>query len=157
MNVIDPNFNPIREFDPNWITNKIDITGINYLENLGFYLCDKKQEKDTFPGRDAVTVSQIRNIFGEVKRIESNLTNNKADKENESKDVWKQDFLFLRPKIAYAAARVLSRSRNSRIKVFKDVLEKAHELVGDDDIHMQNFAKFFEAIVAYHKVYGGKE
>lgn len=143
MSIINPNFNPIKEFDPTWITKEIDLSGINYLENLGSYLCKSQDYKDN------VTVSQIRNIFGEVKRIEANV--------NDSPELnqWKQDFLFLRPKIAYAAARVLSDRKNSRIKGLKSVLEKAHDAVETTE-DMKRFAKFFEAIVAYHKVYESK-
>lgn len=150
MSVINPNFDPIRDFKARWITTQIDKSGIDYLENLGFYLCDKKKVSDNYTGRGAVTVSQIRNIFGEVKRIESNI-------EASEEGSWKQDFLFLRPKIAYAAARVLSKDRRSTIKAFKEVLEMAHKEVGDSKDNMRRFAKFFEAIVAYHKVYGGKD
>jgi CRISPR-associated protein Csm2 len=148
MSVIKPNFNPVSEFRKEWISSGIDEDGIKYLENLGFFLCDKKSELDRFTGGNAVTISQIRNIFGEVKRIESVL---------DSSDDWKRDFLFLRPKIAYAAARVLSKSQYSKIKEFRSVLEKAHAEVNGEKIRFKNFAKFFEAIVAYHKVYGGKD
>ena len=151
MPIINANFNPLQEFNEEWITKGIDLKGVNYLENLGFFLCEKRSERDNYPGRNAVTVSQIRNVFGEVKRIEANID------ASENLDDWKQDFLFLRPKIAYAAARVISKNRNSRINIFKDVLEKAHHAVNDDKDNMKRFSKFFEAIVAYHKVYGGKE
>lgn len=161
------NFNPIKAFNPDWITDKIDKDGIDYLENLGFYLCDKKQADDRYPGYAAVTVSQIRNIFGEIKRITSSV-NNAIQKEQQQAQAtqqetvpqkapdWMPDFQMLRPKIAYNAARVLTKQRNSRIKAFKEVLEKAHALV-TTPAHLTNFTKFVEGIVAYHKVYGGKE
>jgi CRISPR-associated protein Csm2 len=149
MSFIKPNFNPVSEFRKEWISTGIDEAGIQYLENFGYFLCDKKSETDRFAGRDAVTISQIRNIFGEVKRIESVIDAPKSE--------WKRDFLFLRPKIAYAAARVLSKSPYSKIKQFREVLEKAHAEVKEEAMRMKNFVKFFEAIVAYHKVYGGKD
>ncbi|MGB0524647.1 MAG: type III-A CRISPR-associated protein Csm2 [Flammeovirgaceae bacterium] len=146
MKVIKENFDPVREFQAKWITQKIDKAGINYLENFGFYLCDKKSVSDRYPGYAAVTVSQIRNVFGEIKRIAS----------GEENPNWDTDFYLLRPKIAYNAARVLAKKQKSRIKDFKTVLEKAHNEVQERK-HLDNFAKFVEGIVAYHKVYGGKE
>jgi CRISPR type III-A-associated protein Csm2 len=150
MSKINPHFKPQDSFKSKWITDGIDRAGIDYLENLGFYLCDKKTEKDQYPGHSAVTVSQIRNIFGEIKRLASlgNLSDKAAS----------MDFMLLRPKIAYNAARVMAKNKNSRIVAFKEVLEKAHDAVDLQQAeHLQNFAKFAEAIVAYHKVYGGKE
>jgi CRISPR-associated protein Csm2 len=137
-----PDWIKTNPFNKKWIEVKIDKDGIEYLEELGKYLAGGGDKV-------AVTISQIRNVFGEVKRIEANL---EGDENN-----WEKDFLFLRPKIAYAAARASDRNKNSRIKAFKEVLEKAHECVGSDPNKMKNFAKFLEAIVAYHKVYDGKE
>jgi CRISPR type III-A-associated protein Csm2 len=173
QSVINQDFNPVLEFDKNkhWITKEIDTNAINYLENLGYYLCHKKEVSQNFTGYEAVTISQIRNIFGEVKRIENNISLNNANID------WRQDFALLRPKIAYNAARVLLKNKSSRIEKLKTVLEKAHGLVliNDDEkkellksdpkidilkIEIQRFgrfSKFLEAIVAYHKVYGAKE
>jgi CRISPR-associated protein Csm2 len=150
MNVINPNFSPKSEFKSEWIEKGINEKGIDYLENFGFFLCNKKSIDDKFTGYDAVTVSQIRNIFGEVKRIVANA-------EGEENEDWKTDFLLLRPKIAYNAARVLSKSFKSKIKEFREVLEMAHKEVKGDVKKLRNFSNFLEGIVAYHKVYGGKE
>jgi CRISPR type III-A-associated protein Csm2 len=64
--------------------------------------------------------------------------------------------LLLRPKIAYAEARVLSKTQNSRIQDFRKIMEKAHLAVSDEK-HFQNFVDFLEATLAYHKFYGGVE
>jgi len=150
MSAIKQNFDPKQEFKPGWISEKIDKNGIDYLENFGFFLCNKKSIDDKFTGYDAVTVSQIRNIFGEVKRILANA-------EGSDKEDWQTDFLLLRPKIAYNAARVLSKSQRSKIKELREVLEMAHKEVDGDVKKLRNFSNFLEGIVAYHKVYGGKE
>ncbi|MBT31607.1 MAG: type III-A CRISPR-associated protein Csm2 [Thalassobius sp.] len=144
-------FNPIHAFKTDWITYKIDETGINYLDEFGLFLCDKKAEADR-TGNNAITTSQLRNVFGEIKRIEM--------KAGDSEDVWekdcKQSFLLLRPKIAYNAARVLSKSRNSKMKELKQVLDMAHKQVKTLS-SFKNFSHFFEAILAYHKAYGGRD
>lgn len=152
MSVIRSNFNPTNDFKSTWITDKIDATGIDYLENFGYWLCDKKSETDKFAGFNAMTTSQIRNIFGEVKRIELKVGNDKDKWQKE-----KSSFLLLRPKIAYAAARVLTKSQHNKIKDFRTVIELAHREVKDDVQHFINFSQFLEGIIAYHKVYGGKD
>ncbi len=152
MSVIRSNFNPTTDFKASWITDKIDATGIDYLENFGYWLCDKKSETDKFAGFNAMTTSQIRNIFGEVKRIELKV--------GTDKDKWKTlgetSFLLLRPKIAYATARVLSKSSFNKIKDFRTVIELAHSKVQTVE-QFRNFSQFLEGIIAYHKVYGGKD
>ena len=140
--------NILNSFKETWITDKIDESTIAFLEKFGFYLCDKKDENDRYAGRNAVTTSQLRNMYSEVKRIEQKI-------EDEATD-WKTDFLMLRPKIAYNVARVLSKARESRIKDFREVIEKAHSAVRTT-AHFDNFVKIFEGIIAYHKVYGAKD
>jgi len=66
--------------------------------------------------------------------------------------------LLLKPKIAYAAQRADSPG----IRDFKAVMEKALGAVAFDNEKgvskrgFDNFADIFEAIIAYHKVAGGK-
>lgn len=148
MSVIKPGFRYDTEFKPRWITEKIDEDAINYLENLGFYLTDKRTESDNSPGYSAMTTSQVRNIFGEIKRIQL---------QSEGDSDWHTDFLMLRPKIAYNTARVLNQKKDNRIKAFREVLEKAHAVVGEDFENFKRFSQFAEAIIAYHKVYGGRD
>lgn len=155
--------NLVEGFQERWITKGIDKEGIDYLEKLGIHLCDKEKPSDS-PGRAAVTVSQIRNVFGEITRINSMIvaTTKKKLNSNEEKEKYdkvRTDFLLLRPKIAYNAARVIEKQRGeSRIKVFRDVLDKAHRIVDSNEPkQISNFTQVVECLVAYHKVYGGKE
>lgn len=150
MSVIKPGFRYDTEFKPKWITEKIDEEGINYLENLGFYLTDKRAETDNSPGYSAMTTSQVRNIYGEIKRIH---LQGDGDKSYD----WHSEFLMLRPKIAYNTARVLNQKKDNRIRAFREVLEKAHSAVGNDFEKYKRFSQFVEAIIAYHKVYGGRD
>jgi CRISPR-associated protein Csm2 len=153
---IRPNFNFDSEMNTkgkNWITQQIDDDCINYLENFGFYLCDKSDEKAFAVGSNAMTTSQLRNIFGEIKRIQAQLD---ASVEEKNED-WRNAFTMLRPKLAYSTARVLSQKRDNRIKAFRTVVEKAHGHVGGDVENFRRFSQFVEGIIAYHKVYGGKD
>jgi len=59
---------PNTEFNPNWISEYLERDFIPYAEGFGEYLCDPNDRG--FPGREAMTTSQIRNFFGEVKRIQ---------------------------------------------------------------------------------------
>lgn len=147
---IQTNFKYRETFKKEWILDKIDNDCITWLENFGLYLCDKKDENDR-PGFSAMTATQMRNIFGEVKRIEAQLTIDNWDKVL-------PDVLLLRPKIAYNTAREISKpgKRDSRIKAFREIMELALKEV-EDFPTFRRFAQFFEGIIAYHKVYGGKD
>lgn len=145
MSVKNLNVKP-NAFKGEWIASRIDEKCIQFMEDFGYHLCAKKKPDDRYPGRDAVTTSQLRTIFGEVKRIEVKL-----GKENVA-----QDILMLRPKIAYNAARVISQNRYSRINDLKEVLEAAHSNINTGDLEsFKRFSRFLEGIIAYHKVYGG--
>ncbi len=101
---------------------------------------------DTF-GRDiarAVTTSQIRNIYGSVKKLEMQSQLDLAQ------------LLILKPRIAYA------RSRQKSLDVLATVLSRGIDAVNegrDDSERQERFRRFcqgFEAILAYHRAHGGK-
>lgn len=139
-------------FNPKWITDGIDDKCIQFMEDFGYALCDKKNPKDRYPGRSAVTISQIRNIFGEVKRIEVKL-----DREGTNWNDLRPGFRMLKPKIAYAAARVIAKRKSSKMNEFKDLLERAHSEVNENHETFLRFSQLLEGIIAYHKVYGGRD
>jgi CRISPR-associated protein Csm2 len=96
---------------------------------------------------EELTTNQIRNFFGEVRRIQMKGILQE-----------KTAFLLLRPKLAYAAKRAAKQGAN----MFKDIVLKAHEVVmeakdnNEFEARFKNFVDFLEAILAYHKVHGGK-
>ena len=99
-----------------------------------------------------LTTSQIRNIFGTVRRIEMNWPEHpQSDADRERARKAQRELLLLKPKMAYQARR----ARGRGVKELTDVLGNAVDLVGDDRTRFQNFVDFFEAILAYHKAYGG--
>lgn len=103
-------------------------------ERLGEYLGAK------------LSTSQIRNIFSEVKRMHSFEEN-------------KTDLILLRPKLAYTAGRHGKMRRGKLtgpIVDLQEVLDAGIREI-DDEKKFENFQKFFEAILAYHRYHGGKE
>lgn len=139
-----------NKFKEEWIKKEIDEDCINFMEEFGLFLCDKKNLDERFPGRKAVTTTQMRNIFSEVKRIEVKVINQEQFQKSKSA------ILLLRPKIAYNTARVLANKRDSNMTELREVLEKGL-LAVENHQHFKSFSQFFEGIIAYHKVYGGKD
>ena len=91
---------------------------------------------------NGLTNSKIRSIYGEIKRIQMG----EFEKE-------KSSFFLLKPKVAYALGRD---EKNEGLRLFKLVFDKASEYVNSQNTY-QNFSNFIEAILAYHKAYGGKD
>ena len=117
-----------------------------------------------------LTKSQIRNIFGTVRRLQLNWS---PSLEGADKRARVRELLLLKPKLAYQAAR------QAKVKPLADVLDLAidHVVAGDpavkepaepaseqgtsgvpvdqDRVRFQRFVELFEAILAYHTKYGG--
>lgn len=96
---------------------------------------------------EGLTTSQIRNVFGEMRRIQM-----KGYEEE------KTSFLLLKPKLAYA----VKRHKKKGIQLFYEVFSIAYDAVDTNNnnlgkIHFNNFMNLMEAIIAYHKYHGGKE
>ena len=85
-----------------------------------------------------LTTSQIRNIYGAVKKMQM------------KGELDAHKLLMLKPKLAYAAKR-----HGGGVDTLKDVLTEAIDLVGNDSKKFNRFVDFFEAILAYHKFHGG--
>ncbi len=86
-----------------------------------------------------LTTSQIRNIYGMVKRMEMQQFD-------------PHEFMLLKPKLAYAAKRARARGAED----LKTVLSWAIDEVGTDGQRFSRFVDLFEAILAYHVAAGGK-
>ena len=68
-------------------------------------------------------------------------------------EIEKASFFLLRPKVAYAFGRD---EKNKGLKLFKLIFERVYLLVKDQKTY-NNFCNLIEAILAYHKAYGGKD
>lgn len=139
VDVLASDFVNYNGFCKDWIVNGADKSMIDAVEVLGKFLAPYGKKDDT-----ALTNSQIRNVFGEIKRIQmAGYSKNKTS------------FLVLKPKVAYAAGR----HNKLGIIVFKKYFDLAAACVIEEntDVAFSHFCEFMEAIVAYHKAYGGKD
>ena len=107
-------------------------TLVSYANQIGKALAEQR-----------LTTNQIRAIFGEVRRIEGDWKSNQ-ERANRS-------LILLKPKMAYRARR----ESGQGVKNLVSVLDPAIDLVGGDEKNFTRFVDFLEAILAYHKAYGG--
>lgn len=149
-----PNKKPTQDFNEDfkneWIKSGINKDCIDFAQKLGEYLCDLNDKNKA--GFHAMSTSQIRNFFSEVKRIQrAGIETNKAA------------FHLIKPKLAYSEARAIQKNRSNRIVAFRKYVELAHDAVEidkEEDImktQFQRFVDFLEAILAYHKAFGGRD
>ncbi|MEW6772696.1 MAG: type III-A CRISPR-associated protein Csm2 [Bacteroidota bacterium] len=125
-----------REWRNEWITHAPDDKMITFCDKIAKYLKEKK-----------LTTNQIRNFFSEVVRIKENgILKNRTE------------FLMLKPKIAYAAKRAGEEGAFVFQKIMTKAIELTYEAENDQKLQerFKNFHALFEAILAYHKVHGGK-
>ncbi|HOK08479.1 MAG TPA: type III-A CRISPR-associated protein Csm2 [Candidatus Hydrogenedens sp.] len=135
---------PIPEPNPNFFAKMVrdGITPefIKDAENCGDYLANKVH----------LTTTQIRRIFGHIKKIEN----------FEDPKRFIPQLLMLKPMLAYTA------KRNKEVDKLKEITDKAIDVVTDKEIQNDKekqlvrfrlFCKGFEAILAYHKAKGGKD
>jgi CRISPR-associated protein Csm2 len=106
-----------------------------------------------------LATSQIRALFGEVRQIQAEWAIERR------RDHAVRRLILLKPKMAYRARK----ERGRAVEELVSVLDPALDLVvsapprGDQapgagnnqDDNFQRFVEFFEAILAYHKSYGG--
>jgi CRISPR-associated protein Csm2 len=118
-------------YDPKWITEGADEALVSYAEWAG-----------KFMAKNNLTNSKIRNIYGEIKRIQMG----EFDRE-------KSAFFLLKPKVAYALGRDKD---NEGLKLFKLIFDRCSQDVSNQKSY-QNFCGFIEAILAYHRANGGKD
>ena len=113
------------KFKSEWITTGADAYLPEYAEKMGKFMAN-----------NGLTNSKIRNVFGEIRRIQM------GGFENE-----KASFYLLRPKMAYA----LGRDRNiAGLHLFKMILDESAKYV-ENQKAFDNFCDLMEAILAYHK------
>ena len=118
-----------NEFKAEWIKKGIDKECVSFSDKFGRFL-----------SKNGLTTSQIRNVYGELKRIEM-----KGYKQERTA------FLLLKPKMAYAVAR----DGKPGLKQLTDIFQLAYNQV-ENEGHFKNLMDFMESILAYHKAYGGK-
>jgi CRISPR-associated protein Csm2 len=95
-----------------------------------------------------LTTSQIRQVFTRLKSIEA-----------KGYATQRTDFMMLKPYLAYAAGR---QARVNGLRLFKDKISIGIDAVFEggspenEPNRFANFCKLFEAVLAYHRAFGGK-
>ena len=129
----------ILNFNSEWVRKGADNEMIAYTKAAGKIMKN-----------GGLSTSKIRGIFGEIKRIQVGGYDD---------DKYKMSFFLLQPKVAYAVGREKkSAGRNGNtigIQIFQDIFDKAARCVTDKNSY-QNFCNLMEALVAYHKYFGGE-
>lgn len=124
-----------------WVKNGIDQEAIKFAESFGKDLAQNK-----------LSTSQIRNVFSEVKNLQMKGSEKFTD----------TPLLLLKPKLAYSKARKTAGGREAAqaAEDLEKVLSKGIDTIASEPNKkfelFQNFANFFEAILAYHRSFGGK-
>lgn len=115
-------------------------TMVRYAENLGRNLKNA-----------GLTTSQIRALFGEVRQIQAQWSMG-----GDQQRIAARRLVLLKPKMAYRTRR-----GGKAVADLVDVLDPAlDEVIKEADMkrkgdNFTRFVDFFEAILAYHKAYGG--
>lgn len=91
--------------------------------------------------KDDASRTQLRRLYGEVKRIE--MLWRAAGQGDEKEKEAQRRVLLLKPRLAYQVAR------QSKLKNLKSTIEPVIDAVRGDRTRFQHFVEFFEAIVAY--------
>ena len=101
---------------------------------------------------NSLTTSQIRALFGEVRQIQGQWS---IDAENRQKAL--RRLHLLKPKMAYRARKERGRAVQELVDVLNPALDAvlAEKDTSKQDECFGRFVEFFEAILAYHKSYGG--
>ena len=141
----------MEDFKEKWIKEGADEDMIVFARKKGRLIAgvheDLSEEEVQKLGKNLkrkgeMSNSQIRNFYGEIKRIQMIGKFEKA----------KTSFYLLKPKLAYALGR---NNGNEGLKLFKSIFDEASQYVKDDKT-FNNFCNLMEAILAYHRAFGGK-
>jgi len=90
-----------------------------------------------------LSTSQIRNVYGEILRLKM-------------KGFDKNSLILLKPRLAYSTERKGTDGSKEFRKKIEKALDKVIFSTENQEALFQNFANFFEAILAYHRSFGGK-
>lgn len=134
-----------------WIQEGITEDAREWTESFGKFLCSI--EEDDKQPKGALSTSQLRRFFGEVKRINTDF------------EKYQNDLVMLKPMLAYAVGRDKKKTGNelknkTRIVQFEEELSKGIGYIRSDKNQksdFKNFVKLFEAIVAYHRFFSKKD
>lgn len=144
---------PSKRIDKAWIQKGITNEAVDWAKSFGQFLASNQG------GTKALTTSQIRKFFGELKRIQADPIK------------FKEEIPLLKSKLAYAVGRdvkskYFDKKNHQEAIVYKTKLKEFYnELEMGLNFYIETqkiedfkrFVKMVESIVAYHKFYGGKD
>lgn len=124
------------------------LTQTNYVDIAEKVICEKIK-KDKW-GKISLTTSKIRNLLSLVNSIYNDVVHSYAKNLDEN----------IQSKIQYLRLRFVYES--GRDGIVKDFVEQAGIIgylkqIGDNKKALLLFCKYMEALVAYHKFYGGRD
>jgi len=129
---LESNAQPLKS---DWILDGINQEAVSWSQKFAEYLSPKSDFKG------ALTTSQLRKFFGQLKRIEADF------------EKLKSEIPLLKPKLAYAVGRA---EKGNRIVDFYIQMETALNALDNSKNTFNNLINLTESIVAFHKFYGGK-
>ena len=145
-----------------WITSGIDDECVKHAEVFAKGIVPENSDKSFGIHKDlALTSSQIRISFGEVRRIQQRTSTHHADSPLDAEST--RSLALLRPKLAYATARASKDEKKGKTgaELLENELNQALNCIQATQKgatrRFQNFCDYFEAILAYHKKFGGKD
>lgn len=109
---------------------------------------DKIAEEIT-NAKEEIKVTQLRKLFTKIKNIQNKIkTNNDLNK-------YKNEIVLISPELAYARGRKLI--TEDFYNLIKSCLLKGNQIKFSSKAEFDNFVKFLEAILAYHKKHSLKK
>lgn len=98
----------------------------------------EKIKKYVQNNRGGITTAQLRNVFSKVKNLGDC-----------------SELYTLRPKLAYVSGRAEKDEMKTLLFLLDELLVKVSEKKQPEQL--KQFKNFFEAVIAYHKYFGGKD
>lgn len=136
----------------------------NYVDRADKVMRALSEEAQKSNGSKMVTTSQIRKFLTAVNRVNGKIdqfkNGNKSSASGRISEDLQMEIKFLKVKLAYQIGRADSgRYRANPVKEFADKSGLIGEIdkIGDSLERYENFARYVEALVAFHKFYGGKD
>lgn len=136
----------------------------NYVDRADKVMRALSEEAQKSYGSKMVTTSQIRKFLTAVNRVNGKIdqfkNGNKSSASGRIPEDLQMEIKFLKVKLAYQIGRADSgRNRANSVKEFADKSGLIGEIdkIGDSLERYENFARYVEALVAFHKFYGGKD
>lgn len=113
------------------------------------FVKNKLREQNSRTGKMecTITTSQIRKFLSAVNQLQNKMSGEEETLKTETAG----EIKYLKIKLAYQAGR------EKKTKVLYDNLAPIIDAIGTSKAKFLEFAKYIEAIVAYHKFYGGKD